>query len=99
MSNESAPKLIIRRSLTMSFEHAMQSDYEQTPRDQYQVLQHEVARIDDTINEIDTNLSSPYFYHGDREEVLESREIFQKRREEIIQKLATHTLFVTNAAA
>ena len=83
----------------MSFEHAIQSEHQQLPRNPYQVLQREVAYIDATINEIESNLTSPYFYHGDRDEVLESREIFEKRREEIIHKLSTQTLIAISTAA
>lgn len=83
----------------MSFEHAIQSEYQQLPHDPYQVLQREVAYIDATISEIESNVSSPYFYHGDRDEVLESRAIFEKRREEIIHKLSTQTLIAINTAA
>jgi hypothetical protein len=55
--------------------------------------------LDDTINQIDDNLASPYFYHGDRDDVIESRELFAKRREEILKKLSTQTIIVASAAA
>jgi hypothetical protein len=83
----------------VSFEHAIQSEYQQLPPSPKQALYDEVEHLDDTINQIDDNLASPYFYHGDRDDVIESRELFAKRREEILKKLSTQTIIVASAAA
>lgn len=83
----------------MSFEHAIQSEYQHLPLSPNQELHDEIGYLDDTINQIDANLASPYFYHGDRDDVLESRELFEKRRGEIIKKLSHQTIIVANAAA
>ncbi len=83
----------------MSFEHAIQSEYQHVPLNPNQELYSEIEYLDDTISQIDANLASPYFYHGDREDVLESRELFEKQREAIVKKLSSQTIIVASAAA
>lgn len=57
----------------------------------------ELARLDETIQEIDAALSAEDFYERDRREVTRSREFFLERRLGVQQRLAERSLiFVQN---
>lgn len=76
----------------MSFEYAIQTEYQPATQNEYEKYLAHIARDEATIAEIERNLQSPDFYGGDKEDVERSLAFFKERRDRAVQKLSVQTL-------